>query len=158
MNKFIGGLARPTPWAVAFRRFWRLVIAAFAAFGLAIVTGFFIAPAPVVPRAVEILNSPVQPGATLQVRAWRDKWRDAGCFLIALRSAQSDDGTHYILEPRAWEGGPASADYVDLRVPVPIYMRPGSYRFFSSVAYFCTGMSARLVNFPPAAFAVEVAE
>lgn len=86
---------------------------------------------------LEPLNSPVIEGDDLIVRSHRKKYR-ADCPVVSRRHVIDEDGGRHSIGTVAWEGGPATTDFVDLKFGTS-GLAPGGYNGFADVTYVCPG-------------------
>jgi hypothetical protein len=82
----------------------------------------------------------IQAGDQLRVRSIREKQREDCSPLTSVRWAINlDTGAKTLIEAKVWEGGAASADYVDLQFNTSFLPR-GRYEAWVEVTYPCPGV------------------
>lgn len=107
---------------------------------------------PVYFHATETLNSPVPQGGKVQVRIYRDKFRD-DCPVLSNRTAQLfPNGRVYDIENQSSMGGPANTEFVDWEYNVS-ELPPGDYVLFVELTYQCPGF-LHTVEQPPTFFQI----
>lgn len=107
---------------------------------------------PITVHALEVLNSPVQPGEDLMVRIYREKVRD--CPLTSYRYVVDRDGRKFdLLDEAKATGGPVGSDYVDVEFPLVPPVPPGRYTFYNTAVYHCDG-DTYVIQHPPVEFRI----
>ena len=91
---------------------------------------------PVAFSRVEVLNSPINAGGTLQIRVWREKVRD-DCPVVSRPFITDENGETLDLLDVFSIGGPAGTEFYDATYLVPIDLHPGSYELFDLLSYRC---------------------